>query len=60
MTSKRNNTLEFNQYMKSDKVPCIIYDDNEPLIRKIDWCANSPENFSTTQTGEHIPCRYYM
>ena len=46
--------------MKSDKVPCIIYDDNEPLIRKIDWCANSPENFSTTQTGEHIPCGYYM
>ena len=46
--------------MKSEKVPCIIYADIEPLIRKIDGCANDPENFSTTKIGEHIPCRYSM
>ena len=34
--------LEFNQYMKSDKMPDIIYPDIESLIRKIDGCANNP------------------
>ena len=29
MTSKKNNKLEFNQYMKSDKMSYIIYDDIE-------------------------------
>ena len=29
MPSEKDNILEFNQYMKSDKIPCIIYDDIE-------------------------------
>ena len=52
--------LEFNQYIKSDKMPYIIYADIEYFIRKIDGCANSPENSSTTKMGQHIPCRYSM
>ena len=30
----KNNILEFNQYMKSDKMPYIIYADIESLIKK--------------------------
>ena len=32
--SKKDNILEFNQYMKSDKIPPVIYADMEPLIFK--------------------------
>ena len=60
MPSEKDNILEFNQYMKSDKMPYIIYADIESLIRKIDGCANNPENSSTTKIGEHIPCGYPM
>ena len=52
--------LEFNQYMKSDKTPYIIYADTESLIRKIDRCANNPEKSSKTKIGQHIPCEYSM
>ena len=34
MPSKKDNNLEFNQYMKSNKMPHIIYADIEPLIKK--------------------------
>ena len=60
LPSEKNNILEFNQCMKSDKMPYIIYADIESLIRKIDGCANNPENSSTTKIGEHIPCGYPM
>ena len=32
MPSEKNNLLEFNQYMKSDKMPYSIYADIESLI----------------------------
>ena len=38
MSSEKDNILEFNQYMKPDKMPYIIYADIESLIRKIDRC----------------------
>ena len=60
MPSEKDNILQFNQYMKSDKMPYIIYADIESLIRKINGCANNPENSSTTKIGEHIPCGYSM
>ena len=44
--------------MKSDKMVYIIYADIESLIRKIGGCANNPENFSTTEIRDHIPCGY--
>ena len=55
MPSEKDNILEFNQYMKSDKIPYIIYTDIESLIKKIDGCANDPENSSTTKIDKHIP-----
>ena len=60
MSSEEDNTLEFNQYMKSDKMPYIIYAGIEFLIRKIGGYANSPENSSTAKIGEHIPYGYSM
>ena len=48
MPLEKNNILEFNRYIKSDKMPYIIYADIESLIRKIDGCANNPEKSSTT------------
>ena len=33
-TNRKNNVLEFNQYMTSDKLPYIIYTDIESLIIK--------------------------
>ena len=60
MPSEKDNILEFNQCMKSDKMPYIIYADIESLIRKIDGCANNLEISSTIKIGEHIPCGYSM
>ena len=60
MPSEKDIILEFNQYMKSHKLSYIIYADIESLIRKIDECANNPENSSTTKIGKHIPCGYSM
>ena len=58
MPSEKDNILEFNQYVKLDKMPyIIIYADIESSIQKIDRWANNPENSSTTKLGEHIPCR---
>ena len=58
MPSEKDNILEFNQCMKSDKMPYIIYADIESLIRKTDGCANNLENSSTIKIREHIPCGY--
>ena len=52
MPSEKDKILEFSQYMKSDKMPYIIYADIEPLIKKTDGCANNPENSSATKIGE--------
>ena len=47
--SQKDNILQFNQYMKSDKIPYIIYADLESLIKKIDGYANNPKKSSTTR-----------
>ena len=42
MPSEKDEILEFNQYMKSDKMPRIIYAEIESLIKKkIDGCAKN-------------------
>ena len=46
---RKYKILEFNRYMKSDKIPYIIYTYIESLIKNTDGCANNPENFSTTK-----------
>ena len=48
MPSEKDKLLEFNQYMKSDKMSYIIYAHIESLIKKIEGFANNPENSSTT------------
>ena len=58
MPSEKDDILELNQYMKSDKIPYIIYVDMESLTENIDGCANNSENYSTMEIGNHIPCRY--
>ena len=57
-SSGKNNILEFNQYVKSGKIPYIIHADIESLTEKIDGCAHNPEKSSTSEIGEHIPCGY--
>ena len=58
MPSENDYILVFNQYIKSDKMPHIIYADIGSLIKKIDGCANNPENSSTTKIGEHVSFGY--
>ena len=58
--SEKDNILEFSQYMKSDKMPYIIFGNIESLIKKIDGCANNPENSSTTKIGQHTSCGYFV
>ena len=60
MRSEKDNILEFNQYMKSDVVPCVICADTESLIKKKDGCANNPGNPLIAKIGEHIPCGNLM
>ena len=60
MPSEKKKILEFSQYMKSNKMSCIIYTDIESLIRKRDRCANNPEKSSKMKIGQHIPCGYSM
>ena len=55
MPSEKDKILGFDQYMKSDKMPYIIYADVESLIKKPNGCANNPEKSSTTKIGLNIP-----
>ena len=55
MVTEKNIMLEINQYIKSDKIPYIIYADMDSLIKK-NVCANIPENWATTKISEHVPC----
>ena len=54
VSSEANKILEFNQYLKSDKAPFIIYADLESLIEKIGACKNNPEKSSTAKANEDI------
>ena len=60
MPSEKDNILEFNQYMKSDKIPYIIFADIESLIKKTDRCASNAEKSSATKIGKHFPCGFSM
>ena len=37
MPSEKDKMLNFNQYMKSDKIPYIIYVGIQSLIKKNSW-----------------------
>ena len=44
MSTEKGKILEFKKYMKSNKIPYVIYAHIESLIRKIDGCVNNPNN----------------
>ena len=58
MPYQKDNVLQFNQYMKLDKMPYIIYANFASLIKNIDGYANNAEKSSTTKIGVYISCRY--
>ena len=60
LPTQKDNTLIFNQYIKSDKTQCIIYADLKSLIKIINNCKNNPEKSSTIKVGEHILWGYSM
>ena len=60
LSSEKDIVLEFNQYMKSDKISYIIYADIEFLIKKMYGYAKNSENSSKTKIGEHIYCQCSM
>ena len=60
MRSEKDKVTEFNQYMKPEKMPSIIYPDIESLIKKIDWCENNPEHSLITKIGKHISCGHSL
>ena len=60
MPSEDTKILEFNQYLKSDKAPFIIYADLESLIVNIDGCKSNPEKSSMTKLSENIPSDFSM
>ena len=60
MPSEDTETLEFNQYRKSDKAPFIIYDDLESSKEKIGGCKNDPEKSFKTKVSGHISSGFSM
>ena len=36
-------------FMKSMRTPFIIYDNLEPLLKKMSTCQNNPENYQQTK-----------
>ena len=60
MPSEKDNILEFNQYMKSDKMPYIIYADIKSLITYKQIDVQIIQKTIRKTLGEHIPCGYAM
>ena len=56
MFDEKNQVLKCIKYLKSIKVPFIIHEDPESLIKKIIRCKDNAEKLSTTKVGEHTPC----
>ena len=54
MPSEKDKILEFNQYMKSYKMPYGIYAAIESLTKKLDGCS------TFQQQNRHITCEYSM
>ena len=60
MPSEKDNILKFNQHMKFDKMPYVIYADLESLTKKkkVDTWSNNLKKSPTIKIGERIPCGY--
>lgn len=53
---QNDNILQFDQYMKSNKMPYITNAEFE--LKKIDKCVNNPQKYSITKIGKHVSCGY--
>ena len=60
MPSEDIEILEFNRHQKSEKVPLIIFEDQECLIETIEKCEDRSENSSSTKVTKHIALRFLM
>ena len=60
MPSEDTETLELNQFYKSDKASFIIHADLECLIENTDGCKNNPENSSATKVSKDIASGFSM
>ena len=64
MSSEKDNILQFEQYMKSDKMSYVIYADIMLIKRKMDaqiiHKVLHQKKQTNKQTGEHIPSGYSM
>ena len=54
------DTLEFNQYHKSDKTPFIIYAGLESLIQNADGYKNNSVKLSTTKVSGNMLSGFLM
>ena len=60
MPTKDNNTIKYNQGVKSAKLPFVYYTDLECLLEKISTCQNNPNESSTTEINKHAPSGYSL
>ena len=58
MPKKDNKILSYNYGETSNKVPLIIYADEESLVEKMNTCHNNPKKLSTTEVNKHTPSGY--
>ena len=56
MPFEENMLLEFNQDLKSNEAPSLIYGDLESLIRKISECRDNLGTSFPLKGSGHIPC----
>ena len=60
MPIKDNNTIKYNQGLKSIELPFVVYADSECLLEKISTCQNNPRESSTTEIDKHSPSGYSL
>ena len=60
MSNEKNKLFEFTQYLKSIKVPSLIYVDLEFVTKKLGRHKNNPEKVPTAKLGENILWGYSM
>ena len=60
LPTHKNDILGFNQYMKSDKSPYIIYADIESLIKKVEEFAKQSTQIFNGQNGKTYPLRMFI
>ena len=58
MSEEDNKILKYNPGEKLFKVPFIIYEDLECLLKKIDTSQNNPEKSYTEKKAKHKPSCY--